>query len=78
MVVILCVVGPISYNDLNPLVMRINFIMNLYSKWMALPFKARMYIGGSTFVAALAGDYITGKLNEEVSARKEAEAEIGK
>lgn len=46
--------------------------MGLLAKWNSLPVKARYYIGGSTFVFALVGDYVTTKVNEEVVARKEA------
>ncbi|KAK6454482.1 uncharacterized protein RJT20DRAFT_130619 [Scheffersomyces xylosifermentans] len=45
--------------------------MGLFTKWNALPVKARYYIAGSTFVFALAGDYVTSRVNEEVVARKE-------
>lgn len=45
--------------------------MGLFAKWNALPVKARYYIGGSTFVFALVGDYITTKVNSEVTAREE-------
>lgn len=43
--------------------------MNLWAKWNSLPLKARYYIGGSTFVFALVGDYITSRVNDEVHAR---------
>lgn len=45
--------------------------MGLFARWNALPLKARYYIGGSTFVMALIGDYVTGRVNDEVVARKE-------
>lgn len=47
------------------------FIMTLWQKWNSLPVKARYYIGGSTFVFALIGDYVTSRINEEVVTRKE-------
>lgn len=46
-------------------------IMNLWQKWNSLPVKARYYIGGSTFVFALIGDYVTSRIKEEVVTRKE-------
>lgn len=52
--------------------------MSLWAKWNALPVKARYYIGGSTFVVALLGDYVTSRVNEEVVARKEVINEISK
>jgi hypothetical protein len=45
--------------------------MGLWAKWNSLPVKARYYIGGSTFVVALVGDYLTSKINDEVVSRKE-------
>lgn len=50
--------------------------MGLFARWNALPVKARYYIGGSTFVFALVGDYVTTKLNEEVVARKDVMQKI--
>lgn len=44
--------------------------MGLFAKWNALPVKARYYIGGSTFIFALVGDYVTTQINDEVVARK--------
>lgn len=45
---------------------------------MNLPFKARMYIGVSTFIAAFAADYVLGSLETEVEARKRIEQELKK
>lgn len=45
--------------------------MSLWLKWNNLPVKARYYIGVSTFVFALIGDYVTSRINEEVVTRKE-------
>lgn len=50
--------------------------MNLYQRWMALPYKARLYIGGLTFLFALLGDYVTSKVNEEVQGQKKAREEL--
>ncbi|EGV61768.1 hypothetical protein CANTEDRAFT_109454 [Yamadazyma tenuis ATCC 10573] len=50
--------------------------MSLYQRWMNLPLKARIYIGGSTFFAALAADYVLGSLETEVEARKQIEKEL--
>jgi hypothetical protein len=44
--------------------------MNLWQKWNSLPVKARYYIGASTFMFALLGDYVTGRVNDEVVARQ--------
>lgn len=52
--------------------------MNVWAKWKALPLKARYYIGGSTFAFALIGDYVTGRINDEVTARNIAVEEIKK
>lgn len=52
--------------------------MSIYQRWMNLPFKARMYIGGSTFIVALASDYVLGKLEDETQARKKIESELEK
>ncbi|ODV65726.1 hypothetical protein HYPBUDRAFT_153895 [Hyphopichia burtonii NRRL Y-1933] len=43
--------------------------MNLWNKWNSLPVKARYYIGGSTFVFALLGEYVTTRIEEEKLAR---------
>lgn len=43
-----------------------------------MPVKARYYIGGSTFVFALVGDYVTGRVNDEVTARKAVLEEMEK
>lgn len=45
--------------------------MSLWQKWNNLPVRARYYIGGSTFLFALIGDYVTSRINEEVVTRKE-------
>lgn len=45
--------------------------MSLLARWKALPLKARYYVGGLTFAFALLGDYITGRLDKEVAARKD-------
>lgn len=45
--------------------------MGLLAKWNSLPVKARYYIGGSTFVFALVGDYVSTRIFEEVQRRKE-------
>ena len=45
--------------------------MSLWQRWNSLPLKARYYIGGSTFIFALIGDYVTSRVNDEVTARKE-------
>lgn len=45
--------------------------MGLLARWNALPVKARYYIGVSTFAFALIGDYVTGRVNDEVVARKQ-------
>lgn len=50
--------------------------MSLWQKWNSLPVKARYYIGGSTFVFALVGDYVTSRVNDEVVARKETLEEL--
>lgn len=50
--------------------------MGLWQKWMSLPVKARYYIGGSTMVFALVGDYVTSRVNDEVVARKEVMKEV--
>lgn len=52
--------------------------MGLWSKWNSLPVKARYYIGGSTFVFALIGDYVTGRINDEVVAREKTMKELSK
>lgn len=52
--------------------------MGLWAKWKSLPLKARYYIGGSTFVFALVGDYVTSRINEEVTAREAVRKEIEK
>jgi len=52
--------------------------MGLFAQWKALPLKARYYIGGSTFVFALLGDYITSKVNSEVVAREEILSNLDK
>lgn len=44
--------------------------MGLFAKWNSLPIKIRYYIGGSTFVFALIGDYVTGRVNDEVKQRE--------
>lgn len=44
--------------------------MGFFAKWNSLPIKVRYYIGGSTFVFALIGDYITGRVNDEVKQRE--------
>lgn len=51
-------------------------LMSLYQRWMNLPIKARYYIGGSTFVFALLGDYITLRVNDEVQAREKVMKEL--
>ncbi|CAD1809734.1 unnamed protein product [Candida parapsilosis] len=43
--------------------------MGLYQKWMSLPVKARYYVGFSTIVMAVIGDYVTTRINDEVKAR---------
>ncbi|CCG22250.1 hypothetical protein CORT_0B05420 [Candida orthopsilosis Co 90-125] len=43
--------------------------MGLYQKWMSLPAKARYYVGFSTIIMALIGDYVTTRINDEVKAR---------
>lgn len=45
--------------------------MGLYQKWMSIPVKGRYYIGFSTMVFALVGEYVTSQVNEEVVARKQ-------
>lgn len=50
--------------------------MGLFARWNALPAKARYYIGGSTFVFAVVGDYVTSRVNEEAVARKDKVAEL--
>lgn len=52
--------------------------MGLWQKWNSLPVKARYYIGGSTFVFALIGDYVTSRVNDEVVSRKEIMGELAK
>lgn len=52
--------------------------MGLWQKWNSLPVKARYYIGGSTFVAALLGDYVTSRVNEEVVGRREIVSDLEK
>lgn len=44
--------------------------MSLFAKWNSLPVKARYYIGGSTFVFALVGEYVTNRVNDEVKQRE--------
>ncbi|CUM52821.1 unnamed protein product [Debaryomyces fabryi] len=44
--------------------------MGLFSRWNSLPIKVRYYIGGSTFAFALIGDYVTGRVNDEVKQRE--------
>lgn len=51
-------------------------MLNLWTRWTSLPVKARYYIGASTFVFALAGEYITSKVNDEVHARDQVIEEI--
>ncbi|OBA19929.1 hypothetical protein METBIDRAFT_45390 [Metschnikowia bicuspidata var. bicuspidata NRRL YB-4993] len=50
--------------------------MNLWQKWISLPVKMRYYIGGSTAVFALIGDYATAQINEEITNRKKILNEI--
>lgn len=50
--------------------------MSLLQKWMSLPAKARYYIAGSTFIFALAGEYVTTRVNEEAVAQKKILEEI--
>lgn len=50
--------------------------MGLFAKWNSLPVKVRYYIGGSTFVFALIGDYVTGRVNEEVKQREIAKNKL--
>lgn len=50
--------------------------MGLFAKWNSLPVKVRYYIGGSTFVFALIGDYVTGRVNEEVKEREIAKNKL--
>lgn len=45
--------------------------MSLYSKWMSLPVKLRVYIGLSTMGIAWLGDYVTTRIADEAEARKE-------
>ena len=52
--------------------------MNLWQKWNSLPVKARYYIGASTFVFALVGDYVTSRVNDEVVSRKKILTELEK
>ena len=52
--------------------------MGIYQRWMNLPFKARIYVGASTFAIAFAADYVLGRLEEEAQARKRIEAELNK
>lgn len=40
--------------------------------------KARYYIGGSTFLFALVGDYVTSRVNDEVVERKKIVDELNK
>ena len=44
--------------------------MGLFAKWNSLPIKVRYYIGGSTFIFALMGDFVTGRVNDEVKQRE--------
>lgn len=50
--------------------------MSLWQKWNSLPVKARYYIGASTFMFALLGDYVTGRVNDEVVARQKIVDEV--
>lgn len=50
--------------------------MSIYQRWMGLPFKARMYIGTSTFIVALTADYVLGRIEEESQARSKIEKEL--
>ncbi|CUM54253.1 unnamed protein product [Debaryomyces tyrocola] len=50
--------------------------MGFLAKWNSLPIKVRYYIGGSTFVFALIGDYVTGRVNDEVKQREIALNEL--
>lgn len=64
---------PISLSDL-----LLHHPMNLWQKWNSLPVKARYYIGASTFVFALVGDYVTSRVNDEVVSRKKILTELEK
>ncbi|CAG86193.2 DEHA2C10076p [Debaryomyces hansenii CBS767] len=44
--------------------------MGFFAKWNSLPVRVRYYIGGSTFAFALIGDYVTGRVNDEVKQRE--------
>lgn len=50
--------------------------MSLLAKWNSLPIKARYYIGISTFIFAVVGDYATSKINEEVREREKIIKEL--
>lgn len=50
--------------------------MSLWQRWNSLPVKARYYIGASTFMFALLGDYVTGRVNDEVVARQKIVDEV--
>ncbi|KAM9895252.1 hypothetical protein OXX79_007970 [Metschnikowia pulcherrima] len=51
-------------------------MMGLWQKWTSLPVKIRYYIGGSTMIFALIGDYATTQINEEIVNRKKIMEEI--
>lgn len=51
-------------------------MMGLWQKWTSLPVKIRYYIGGSTMIFALIGDYATTQINEEIGNRKKIMEEI--
>ncbi|KAM9932011.1 hypothetical protein OXX80_008343 [Metschnikowia pulcherrima] len=51
-------------------------VMGLWQKWTSLPVKIRYYIGGSTMIFALIGDYATTQINEEIVNRKKIMEEI--
>ena len=44
--------------------------MGFFAKWNSLPVRVRNYIGRSTFAFALIGDYVTGRVNDEVKQRE--------
>lgn len=50
--------------------------MGLLAKWNSLPIKARYYIGISTFIFAVVGDYATSRINEEVREREKIVKEL--
>ncbi len=52
---------------------RINPFNKLLRKWNSLPYKLRLWLGGSTFLLALGGDYISEKIYENAQFKAEAE-----